>query len=249
MTSVDLGKLELRYECVKDAKTGATTILQVLMTGPGGDEPPHAWTNRVWSASNGHGAVDLHVLKLACTQLRAWHHEGLEMPLCVPVSLESLNQRGAAERWLYAMSESGVSPRLIDFGVTPVSGQRGETVTSNVAQLANAGARFSLLGFGIGYSSLATLKLLAVSRLEICEENVRDLQSDDDGAMIARSTLMMAKNLGHRTCVAGVDSLGVAKKVADLDADEFRGPWSSQPLTAEQVQAQGALKAMDARRH
>ncbi len=241
----DLSSLELRYQRIADAKTGSTSGLQVLLTDADPSVPPHAWANRGWSAVHGSGRVDKHVLLLACKQLAAWRRDGFETSLCVPISIDSLAQMDVADSWLLAMRGAGVSPRAISCGATPLGGNYGPAVASNVATLLKAGVTFSLLGFGSGYSSLALLKALPFARLEVCEEYVRDLQSDDDGAVIVRSTLTMAKNFGHRTCVAGVDSLDVAKKVAELDADEFRGPWSSQPLTAEQVQAQGALKTTD----
>ena len=242
MTTVDLSRLELRYECINEVKTGSTTSLHVLLTSHDGTAPPHTWMNRGWSTSNGHDAVDLQVLKLASAQLLEWRQEGFEMPLCVPVSLESLSRQGAAERWLRAMRESGVRAPLIDFGITPVSGQRDETVTSNIAVLMKAGARFSLLGFGIGYSSLATLKVLPFSRLEVCEEHVHGLEGNQDADAILRSTLDMARHLQLRTCTAGVHSSAVAEKVSELGTDEFRGSAGSAPMTGEQVLVRGLLK-------
>ena len=238
----DLSRLELRYERIADAKTGATSGLQVLLASADNGAPPHAWANRGWSSIHGCGRVDKRVLLLAYAQISAWRRDGFEASLCVPISMESLAQMDVADRWLLAMRSAGVSPRTINFGVTPASGDRGQTVADNVAKLSKAGVTFSLLGFGTGYSSLALLKAFPFSRLEVCEAYVRDLQSEDDGSLIVRSTLAMAKKLGLRTCAAGVSSLDVAKKVAELDADEFRGTWSSKALTGEQVRAEGMLK-------
>ena len=241
----DLSKLGLRYEGIVDAKTGATNGLQVLLTGAEGCSIPHAWANQGWNAVQGSGRVDEQVLRIACAQLKAWRREGFEISLCVPISSKSLAQPGVADAWLAVMRNAEVNPRCVNFGITPLSGDRGPAVASNMAKLAEAGASFSLLGFGTGYSSLAQLKAIPFARLEVCEEYVRDLGSDDDGAAIVRSTLAMAKGLGLRTSLAGVVSLDVARKGAGLGADELRGSWSSAPSPAEQVREQGMLRHVD----
>ena len=211
--------------------------LQVLLPSSGAELPHHAWANRDAVATLGAPLFDEAVLVSACTQLRAWRNAGFEVSLCVPVSVESLARPETAQEWLRVMSDEGVRSGLIDFGLTPLSGKLGPVVAANITALVDAGAAFSLLGFGSGFSSLSAVKQLPISRLEVCAEHVRDLELDSDTLHVVKGMFEMAKALGIAACAEAVDSAELAVQIFALGAEQYRGRGVSAPLTGAEVPA------------
>ena len=74
-----------------------------------------------------------------------------------------------------------------------------------LAELAGMGVTLSIDDFGTGYSSLAYLRDLPVQQLKIDRTFVQNMESDADNAVIVRSVVDLARNLGLLTVAEGVE--------------------------------------------
>ena len=72
--------------------------------------------------------------------------------------------------------------------------------------LAALGVRISIDDFGTGYSSLAYLRQLPVDEIKIDRSFVMNMDTDEDDAVIVRSTIDLGRNLGLRVVAEGVES-------------------------------------------
>jgi EAL domain-containing protein (putative c-di-GMP-specific phosphodiesterase class I) len=97
------------------------------------------------------------------------------------------------------------------------------------------GVRLAVDDFGTGFSSLAYLKQLPVDELKIDKSFVMHMTEDENDAVIVRSTIDLAHNLGLRVVAEGVESQDVWDLLEILGCDEAQGHFMSRPLASEQV--------------
>jgi diguanylate cyclase (GGDEF)-like protein len=107
--------------------------------------------------------------------------------------------------------------------------QRTEAILRRLAAL---GLRLSIDDFGTGYSSLAYLKRLPVHELKIDRSFVMGMQASADDAVIVRSTIDLAHNLGLQVVAEGVEDDLLYRRLLGLDCDEAQGYHIGRPMPA-----------------
>jgi diguanylate cyclase (GGDEF)-like protein/PAS domain S-box-containing protein len=91
--------------------------------------------------------------------------------------------------------------------------------------------------FGTGYSSLAYLQKLPVSTIKIDKSFVKDMATNPGDAVIVRSTIDLAHNLGLTVVAEGVETAETWTRLADLGCDSAQGYHLCRPLPAEDFTA------------
>jgi EAL domain-containing protein (putative c-di-GMP-specific phosphodiesterase class I) len=97
------------------------------------------------------------------------------------------------------------------------------------------GVRISIDDFGTGYSSLARLKELPVHELKIDRAFVTSMQTIHSDAVIVRSTIDLARNLGLAVVAEGVEDGSVMNELSDLGCDAAQGYYLSRPVPADEL--------------
>lgn len=96
------------------------------------------------------------------------------------------------------------------------------------------GVRLSIDDFGIGYSSLAYLKQLPVAELKIDKSFIMSMGSNDNDAVIVRSTIDLAHNIGLRVGAEGVEDKQAYEMLVAFGCDSVQGFYISQPMAPEE---------------
>jgi len=76
---------------------------------------------------------------------------------------------------------------------------------------------------------------LPVRELKIDKSFVLDMLNDNNDALIVRSTIDLAHNLGLKVVAEGVESYGVLLALRDLGCDIAQGHYLSQPIGFDQM--------------
>ncbi|MDT7713581.1 MAG: hypothetical protein QOG46_2426, partial [Pseudonocardiales bacterium] len=104
-------------------------------------------------------------------------------------------------------------------------------------KLSEMGIRLSIDDFGTGYSSLAYLKRLDVDELKIDRSFVMNLASAPSDAVIVRSTIDLAHNLGMNVVAEGVEDRTAQDKLVEYGCDSAQGYYVSPPGPADEITA------------
>lgn len=97
-------------------------------------------------------------------------------------------------------------------------------------QIAAMGIELVIDDYGTGFSSLSYLKHLPVSKLKIDKSFVMSMLSNDNDAVIIRSTIDLAHNLGLQVVAEGVESSDALALLDILDCDTAQGFHIAPPL-------------------
>jgi diguanylate cyclase (GGDEF)-like protein len=180
--------------------------------------------------------ITRYVLDAALRQCRAWRELGLDVSVSVNLfSRDLLDGRLAAEvgRLLGAY---GVEPRCLELEITEDTILIDPARTSIILdQLNERGVTLAIDDFGTGYSSLSYLKRLPVDVLKIDRSFVSRMETDENDAVIVRSTIELAHNLGLLVVAEGVETQDTLVQLAELGCDTAQGYHLSRPVPAEEL--------------
>ena len=109
-----------------------------------------------------------------------------------------------------------------------------EVCGAEAGELAEMRVVLAIDDFGTGYSSLAYLRELPVAELKIDRSFVVDMGKDRGDAVIVRSVIDLARNLGLRTVAEGVEDEQTWSTLAGLGCDKAQGYVLARPMTAQE---------------
>ncbi|MDP3123946.1 MAG: EAL domain-containing protein, partial [Thiobacillus sp.] len=98
------------------------------------------------------------------------------------------------------------------------------------------GVTLAIDDFGTGYSSLAYLKRLPVDELKIDKSFVMDMEANDNDAVIVRSTIDLAHNLGLKVVAEGVESREAWDTLSILGCDTSQGFFMGRPMPVDKLE-------------
>ncbi|MBO1924600.1 EAL domain-containing protein [Thiomicrorhabdus sp. 6S3-12] len=112
-----------------------------------------------------------------------------------------------------------------------------EEMSQKMNQLRELGIKISIDDFGTGYSSLSYLKKLPVRKLKIDRSFIRDLPDDEDDAVITKTIISMAENLGLEVIAEGVETVEQREFLLQNGCYQLQGFLYSKPLNATETLA------------
>jgi len=160
--------------------------------------------------------------------------QGLPLKVSVNLSTRDLLDPELSHRLADILVRHGVAASAFCLEITESAimddPQRAEAMLN---RLSEQGFKLSIDDFGTGYSSLAYLKRLPVDELKIDKSFVMGMESGEDDAMIVRSTIDLAHNLGLTVVAEGVETAAILERLRALACDEAQGYHIARPLPVD----------------
>jgi len=178
-------------------------------------------------------AVTQWVLGRVIAQCTQWRDEGLPMNVSINISAHDLMDADLPDHFAALLERHGCDASWITLEITesailsdPSHGIR------SLERLSALGCRLAIDDYGTGYSSLAYLRRLPVHELKIDKSLVMGMRGDSNDALIVRSTIELAHNLGLSVAAEGVEDQVTLEALRTLGCDVIQGFLLSPPLEA-----------------
>ena len=173
------------------------------------------------------------VIDLGLRDLRSWNEDGRKLSLSLNVSVRSLLDRRFPEEVEKLLARHGIEGSALTLELTESSLMVDpEVAKKTMRHLAELGVSVAIDDFGTGYSSLAYLTDLPIGELKIDKSFVRAMGSDARNAIVVRSTIELAHNLGLRTVAEGIEDAFTFERLRALGCELAQGFHMSKPLPA-----------------
>lgn len=171
------------------------------------------------------------VLDRALEQCSQWIAAGHRIGVSVNISTANLRDPALVYEVMTALGKWSVPPTALILELTE-SALMDDTdhALEVLTQFDKMGVGLSIDDFGTGYSSLSYLKRLPVDEIKIDKSFVMDITTDNNDAIIVRSTIDLAHNMGLRVVAEGVESEEALAQLNSLNCDMAQGYFISRPL-------------------
>ncbi|MDD2925172.1 EAL domain-containing protein [Rhodoferax sp.] len=179
-----------------------------------------------------------YVLESACAQLVAWaqHPVAGHWTVAVNVSARQFAQEQFVGQVALALQKTGANPTQLKLELTEsMLVKNVDAVIAKMNAIKAMGVSFSLDDFGTGYSSLSYLKVLPLAQLKIDQSFVRDLLTDPNDAVIARTIVALGHSLGMKVIAEGVETTEQRDLLINMGCDAFQGYLFGRPTPPEQL--------------
>ena len=112
-----------------------------------------------------------------------------------------------------------------------------EATIKKFKRLSQMGIQIAVDDYGMGYSSLSLLKRLPIAIMKIDKSFIEDLNKDINDAIIVKSSIQLAHNLGLKVIAEGVETAEQVEFLKQHGCDFAQGYYFTQALNFDQLSA------------
>jgi len=176
-----------------------------------------------------------HLLRLAVRDAAGWQKEN-PLTVAVNISPRCLLDGAFAYQVRSALAECGLRPSLLRLEVTESSMMTDpDKALAMLRRVQQDGVQVSIDDFGTGFSSLNQLKQLNADELKIDQTLTRHVATDPGNAVLVRSAIDLAHNLGLFVTAEGVEDLRTLAKLRDHGCDQAQGYGIARPVPVDSI--------------
>lgn len=181
--------------------------------------------------------ISIYVFKHACEQGSNWISEGFDIPkIAVNFSTAQLTEC-CAERLDLLLEAMDFPPEKMEIEVTEtLVMNRGKEGINELQKMRSLGVTLAMDDFGTGYSSLSQLKSLPMDKIKIDRSFVKDLETNPDDKIIAKTIIAMGKNMGLKIVAEGVETQGQQEFLLENGCDIIQGYYRGYPVPKAEIE-------------
>ncbi|MEW6428864.1 MAG: EAL domain-containing protein [Thermodesulfobacteriota bacterium] len=177
------------------------------------------------------------VIDHALAQNASWRRHGYRMPVSVNLSVKNLQDTNFPDVLFDLLNRWNASPDDLVLEITESTMMTDPARVQHVLdRLVRAGLKLSIDDYGTGYSSLAYLRRFPALEIKIDKSFVLDMITNEDNAVIVRSTIDMIHTIGRQVVAEGVEDDATLARLEELGCDCLQGYHICRPLPAEEIE-------------
>jgi EAL domain-containing protein (putative c-di-GMP-specific phosphodiesterase class I) len=179
------------------------------------------------------------VLEEALAQCARWRKQGIFISVAINLSVYDLLTTELVDQISDLLEKYQVPASYLVVEITENAMLIDPNNAISILEKLDAmGLRIAIDDFGAGFSSLGYLKRLPVDELKIDKSFVIDMITNENDAVIVRSTIDLAHNLGLKVVAEGVETEDIYDLLRILRCDTAQGFYLSRPDTADVITQQ-----------
>ena len=192
--------------------------------GPDNFIPLAEKTNRI-------GPLTLYVLNRVARDLAGWREQHGDVTAAVNISAKLLSSGSFNSEVEAILHASGVPATALVFEVTESAAMSDPaSAVAALQRYRDLGIAVSMDDYGTGQSTLTYLRQLPLSELKIDRSFVQHAHTNRNDAVLVRSTIQLAHELGLKVVAEGVEDLECLVFLRECGCDLIQGYFISQPL-------------------
>jgi EAL domain-containing protein (putative c-di-GMP-specific phosphodiesterase class I)/CheY-like chemotaxis protein len=234
------GEMALHYQPRLDARSGTITSAEALIRW-WHPSKGQLFPGQFLSVAENSAVIDqltAWVLEAAIAQTGAWRKQGMSLAISANVSARNLGDLGLPDRIFDLCKTHGLPPDQLTIELTETATMKDAgKIMDILTRMRLKGFGLAIDDFGTGYSSLVQLRRLPFTELKIDKSFVIDMLTSRDSALIVKTIIDMAHNLGLVPVAEGVESQVAAEQLIADGCYLLQGYWISRPLPTDKFEA------------
>ena len=157
---------------------------------------------------------------------------GIDIKIAINLSVYNLQESNFVENIITIFEKNKISPSNFIMEITESVMMKNLNKSIDILnKLDKLNIEIAIDDFGTGYSSLTYLKRLPLSKLKIDKTFIIDMNEDENDAMIVRSTIDLAHNLGMQVIAEGIEIEDSIELLTILGCELGQGYFISRPVS------------------
>ena len=237
--ALEQSEFQLHYQVKRDIDSGRITGMEALLRWQHpelGMVPPMQFIP-VAEETGLIVPIGKWVLRTACLQNVAWQNQGLaHLSMAVNLTARQFYDENLLPDLRAILEATGMDARLLELEITESLLLRDVEKTLRIfSGFKDMGVRIAIDDFGVGYSSLSTLKQFPLDTIKIDRSFVRDGTSVAEDKDLTVAIIAMGRTLSLTVVAQGVETKEQADYLRNNACDEFQGFYLNMPVPADQI--------------
>ncbi|URL60092.1 EAL domain-containing protein [Luteibacter flocculans] len=230
--AIEGGELDMHFQPIVDARTGAVCKLEALARWPQADGsfiPPDVFIP-LCEETGLIVPLGQWVIETAARARVALVSHGFELPIAINISALQFQRADVAAQLQATARAYGLAPDALQVELTESSLMDRQHAVPTLKKLGIEGIHVSLDDFGTGFSNMAYLRDLPIDALKIDRSFIVDIDADERAASICRSMIALARTLGMTVVAEGVERERQYAWLRENGCDQLQGYYFAVPM-------------------
>ena len=183
-------------------------------------------------------AISDWVLRTACRQGVQWRRQGIDdIALAVNLSPRNFWDPELPRRVARVLQETGWAPQRLCLEITEGTIMGEDGADESLRRLGELGLKLAIDDFGIGYSSLGSLRRFPVDVLKIDRTFTSGIPGNGDNLALVRTIIALARGMGLTVIAEGIETLEQHEALLAEGCLQGQGYLYGRPMPAAQAEA------------
>ena len=214
--------IQLAFQPQINPRSGRVKGAEALARWNGADSPEQLFARA--AAVGLTERLSRHIQRKALQAVGQWRGPLKQLRLSLNLAPEDLARKGYDDWLVEELHEAKVDPKRLTLEITESSLVIDrEIVSTRLSRLRALGIEIAVDDFGTGYANLAYLTSLPLDTLKIDRGLIAEIVGGSRDRIVVKAMIGMARELGLKVVVEGVETAAQLALVADWGCDLYQG--------------------------